>query len=869
MMLHYIRLQVIRHPTLSRSVVITDLYFTRQLFQYHSDFDTKEPRRSYLALNDVQAFLSSGIRDIVYVVFNPGRDHWAIVKIDYKGGTYAWGDSLAGTRLPDRHALAALESWLCNSFSSKPFTRAPDLPCARQNDGWSCGIAACTLISSLLGLDDKWSPNKAKLLRYKWAYRLIATHLQTAAASMPLDTSDSGIEHLAPSIASSVPKEVASKMALGLILNKSESEGVLLVQNNTSHHSKQSLSAPALPTSCSEALPAELPLSSLLPSRASLPVISSSPPARITQLGKRRRSLSIDSAKVKHKSTPKLKTNLERESYGVTGISESPVTARARKEAVASGAVQVKRAEMNRFLQHIHTKHDPKAHLEPNDLTYRTVTHSTCNNPIHLDGPLLSGKFARHVKTCDANAGMRKNGKMTKAALNTHKLSDMFARMAACAPPKTPSNHSSDNIVDSQPELPPTGILCRGLRPEHDERITQIIERAPHGGTISVNRIAYSEYNRKEYHELSPEERKSVRVAASATAQWICHYEPYLYIRHAKCETYCDPSWSDITPNDICSRCADLLHTRAFQTAMNCPVAPEENLKFAPKTHRGKTVAMLYAQHVGLKDLLENSDETSTMLADFARKVLSGRFKDNKVFLGLVEAMVLKDDKLMRSKGMQNFRYPPALLDFLHTAYVSSPRTYRSIQRHFLGPVMQAKIISRKRRSRAAKFPISICDKSFSRAVDFLSTIQYAGPTALSCDDTQLFARLSPYFDAESSQWVILGTVGEPVKVDGAVEDIEELLSQVVEGQEKATKVSFLATATHLHDNPTAPSMGAASAYAGYFCIHPCSNGNWIFVEGGQPTHIPQLCHPRATRGWNLFVVIFLRWLSNRAECSA
>jgi hypothetical protein len=61
--------------------------------------------------------------------------------------------------------------------------------------------------------------------------------------------------------------------------------------------------------------------------------------------------------------------------------------------------------------------------------------------------------------------------------------------------------------------------------------------------------------------------------------------------------------------------------------------------------------------------------------------VLSGQYND-KVFSGLIHAMVAKLDRDERSVGMQNFRYAPAWDEFCHSIKICSPRAYRALQEH-------------------------------------------------------------------------------------------------------------------------------------------------------------------------------------------
>jgi hypothetical protein len=95
------------------------------------------------------------------------------------------------------------------------------------------------------------------------------------------------------------------------------------------------------------------------------------------------------------------------------------------------------------------------------------------------------------------------------------------------------------------------------------------------------------------------------------------------------------------------------------------------------------------------------------------------------------------------------------------------------------------------------RFPIGITKKTFSRAAEFLDAIGYTGPVCISCDDTQLLSKFVPYHDAQQDQWYIVGGVGDPVAVDGDVEDIEAMMTKVVGSSEKATKVSVFGSSTY------------------------------------------------------------------------
>ena len=55
-------------------------------------------------------------------------------------------------------------------------------------------------------------------------------------------------------------------------------------------------------------------------------------------------------------------------------------------------------------------------------------------------------------------------------------------------------------------------------------------------------------------------------------------------------------------------------------------------------------------------------------------------------------------------------------------------------------------------------FPIGITDNTFENVIGHLKVLNYEGPLALSCDDTQLLLALRPYYDVKKGQHFLLGT---------------------------------------------------------------------------------------------------------------
>lgn len=70
--------------------------------------------------------------------------------------------------------------------------------------------------------------------------------------------------------------------------------------------------------------------------------------------------------------------------------------------------------------------------------------------------------------------------------------------------------------------------------------------------------------------------------------------------------------------------------------------------------------------------ILLQKDAKNTPCIHYAQGVLTGKY-DNKVFHGLMEAIVTKYDCEEHGVGMQNFHYPPAWDEMSHVLKIHSP----------------------------------------------------------------------------------------------------------------------------------------------------------------------------------------------------
>ena len=167
----------------------------------------------------------------------------------------------------------------------------------------------------------------------------------------------------------------------------------------------------------------------------------------------------------------------------------------------------------------------------------------------------------------------------------------------------------------------------------------------------------------------------------------------------------------------------------------------------------------------------------------YAIGVLSGKH-DNKLFSGLMQAILSKDDRDDRGVGMQNFKYAPAWEELCHIIHIHSPRAYRALKA-FL-PMPNGRTF-RMKESRQPRFPMEICDRTFDLVKEHVNALGYKGPVGVSCDETKLFATYRLYWDGSQATYFLVGGVEGPVKVL----DAEQVNDTIKKAQmRKATKVS-------------------------------------------------------------------------------
>ena len=119
------------------------------------------------------------------------------------------------------------------------------------------------------------------------------------------------------------------------------------------------------------------------------------------------------------------------------------------------------------------------------------------------------------------------------------------------------------------------------------------------------------------------------------------------------------------------------------------------------------------------------------------------------------------------------------------------------------------------------RFPTTICDQTYMLAADYMDSINYRGPMALSCDDTKLHPGLRTYWNPSKECHFLIGTPGEPIAVPN-VNQIQELVTSAK--KDAATKV-WLIDSTVAHNNLytiKAQDLVLANSFA-WDVSHDCS----------------------------------------------
>ncbi|KAH7904197.1 hypothetical protein BJ138DRAFT_1107029, partial [Hygrophoropsis aurantiaca] len=768
--------------------------------------------------------ISLGIRKL-YFPLHVNGNHWIAIGIDFQEKAVSYGDSLIGHSCPPNEFIQMLISWLEPTFGG-PFTTLGDaLKHGEQKDSFSCGIVTANTIAHAVFADKLWSPDNRDQERVDWFVATVHTYLQKnstkksaeKAYSPNLITSDE--TSIAVALGDPNFPDFEQFVMAGLEVEDTQDK-----RNSDNSEQTMSLTHTSGKTSLSFILNDDIPNASIgahdLPFNGSeadatcdtnsLDSITMASNMTMTDLGdvtirsddssvtdqsavtdpmcngldsavhendgllgwlrrgnqaKRSRSAaelrsiksdgvsacsSSKSSMSKPKHTIKKAKNVVISGFDAIGTSRSAIAARKLRATVKDGTFTTNAMQMEKWKEKILNDMDLNAQF--NEDTCKSVRHSACGRWIEMKEPFDSTRFRNHLKTCSHSKPMK-----PAAGAGTPTVSQ-WAKKFGITLQKT--DNQVKRKVAKDAEERPKPMPCPGITEADEPLIAVYTKRTgfPGGGGRGPMAIAMERY-KKRFSQLGKRQKKVVLDQQLHEHTWRNDQQ-----NQRVYSVDCKRQVTTILDGRIqpCSSCRSLLSNARFRQSVRKKMPKDEDFVHVNYRFRPGAFATIYARTIGLKEIIETSDAKNTPCIKFALGVLSGKYKDLKVFTGLVEAMVSRQDREDRGVGMQNFKYAPAWDEFAHIMKIHSPRAFRFLSQHL--PARSERSF-RQRENRQPRFPMTICDETYQRVFDHLSAVSYSGSVGLSCDDTKLHPAWRLFWDSEQKIHLLVGGVGEPLRV--------------------------------------------------------------------------------------------------------
>ncbi|KAF7371887.1 hypothetical protein MVEN_00046000 [Mycena venus] len=410
---------------------------------------------------------------------------------------------------------------------------------------------------------------------------------------------------------------------------------------------------------------------------------------------------------------------------------------------------------------------DPNPGLDINNP--KQVVCSRCKQPVQLQAVYQAGRFRDHWL----------KGTCLKPAAPNKSISAFFK----------PANAPSEMLA-AKPRVKPAEFtkFCPGLTGAIHPRIDYYIENCPSAGAGARHINVYVKQLYETARgivsitdsELSEQDRAKAYQQQRLDRTWRIETSP----QHAAVvATHCLVQFTVRSqrelndPTLVCTPCEAVYSSREFRNAINHNRdKTHAQMKCTPKIYSNPIQARLMAKYHGLEEFLGKRSDLN-VFHRFAIAVGEGQFKNNQVFLGLVESTQLALERNVRGVGLQNFKYPPAFQEWCAMIHSLSPRTYRNMAQHFR---VESERSIKHRASQRPRFPIGITPASFEHLATYLKTYGYPAnhPLCLSVDDTKLLPAMHPLYDGPEKCWYLIGLPGEKQLKVTSPEELERLMDQ-------------------------------------------------------------------------------------------
>ncbi|KAF9018986.1 hypothetical protein BDZ89DRAFT_1116955 [Hymenopellis radicata] len=666
--------------------------------------------------------------------------------INFRNGRVRFGDPLG--RPPPRAFAHHLKIWLEQNFPIKVVV-TNDLPCAVQTDGFNCPVIAVNTLASNIFGDALWTEETARAHRIR-AFCVIMESIalsqeggSSAAPGLVDLESDRNVNNLTV-ISDALPSTTVNPDTNAMDVDNPVEPSAQIVLDNARAGAKRQ--EPDTKNDPSDSRPSKRAKSTNSKPFTRVQIKASDSKRDKEERKARPKPKVKEAEKEKEAKKTRVKAADLKPAIpdflldpGPGGMSISSQNTRKMRQQVIAGVFQGSHVKSEKLrVKCSENGGDPDVRVLIND-PFKAIC-SRCEKPIPLKGPYEPKRFRDHWLADKCNPPVKFKPAQTL---------DLYIAPIAVTEP-------------SAPPPPPTIKQCPGLTRNYLSAIGDYLDTsgAAGGGAEHINKYAQRLYGGQfpGLTSITDERLTALQKARVRTAQAL------------------DRKWRNDTSPDVmavfsvqCSRqftvkkLSDITDARIQETGGNA-----STLKFTPKMYANPTQAKLFAKREGLESFLHD---------------------DSKVFLGLVEAMILGTEREIRGVGMKNFKYQPEFREWAELVRMISPRLYRNMAQQFR---METQRSIKNRESKRPRYPLGIQPETYEYAAKYCKDYGYppSHPLVLSVDDTKLFATMQPLFDGPSKKWYLVGCPGEQQIL---IPDIDALDAMMKEKHTPATKLRLWA----------------------------------------------------------------------------
>ncbi|TFY61180.1 hypothetical protein EVJ58_g4673 [Rhodofomes roseus] len=485
------------------------------------------------------------------------------------------------------------------------------------------------------------------------------------------------------------------------------------------------------------------------------------------------------------------------------GTSASMQATRRLKSEMGSGSFIVNPAKLANFKRAIRVLDE----LAGVDLGAKwRVFHTRCAKWVTMAEAYSVTKFRTHVRDCKATPGpSQKLGRRTGIAIAGPAASSKQKGKSASGTVTRPMTYWAQTLGWTKKSREPESSIaakepaprimayypCGGITKLLEPLVPSYLHRtgAQGGGARSQKTIAEERFG-KTYSKLSKAQKLVADQQKRQEEAWLNDHGRQVVFASA-CLRMVPAYLVDGNPESpgavVCPPCRDVANSKPFKTIVRKQVPDAPGYKYLNKRYRSDALGYVYARFAGLQDLLEGGSPQESPFTRFAVAVHQGKFDGYEVFLNMVRGMSEIQEREERGVGRQNLICGSALYELANTAATTSPAVYRVLQQQL--PVLPSLRDIQRKRARVPRLPETICVRTFELAVAYLSSVDYKGPVALSCDDSKLHAAYRTYWDPEKQAHILVGGIEGPRAVANPDELRDILCSRNNDPKSKASKL--------------------------------------------------------------------------------